>query len=310
MADISAARINNLQSRVELILGNGAGENGYGQTVVSSQVSNQSGVVAADDINDMYTDLIKARIHQVGPTSPSIAEVVQNLNVVAENTSYFVDDSGVTSSDPEGALKGIADFENLMRDVETDKFLMHPSQAQLDLAITSTLTSTWNGLRFQEMSVTFTDEDHRRHFFNTGGELRFSANNTNASTPKGLDWTELCSEIGTVVFNYNETVSTGDGATTSIGNYQLTTAYQTVYQKVGAGTYSAIYAGNIYTIKARYDALNPNVLLFRIEFNDVVTDNNVDNNVDGRLESTVQEYKANSDSVSLDSPSYFNESNL
>lgn len=310
MADITAARINNLQSRVELILGNGAGENGYGQTVVSSQVSNQNGTVNADDINSIYADLIKARIHQSGPASASIAEVIQNRNVVAETDSYFVDDNGVLSADPEGALKGIADYESLMSIVEADKFLLHPSQANLEPAITSTLTSNWNGLRFQEVSVTFADEDHRRHFFNTGGDIRFSANNTNPSTPKGLDWAELCSEIGTVIFNHNQTRSTGDGSGTSVGNYQLTSAYQQIYQKVGAGTYSGIYAGNLYTIKARFDALNPNVILFRIEFSDVAIDNNIDNNVDGRLQSIIQQYRADSDAVTIGSPSYFNESNL
>lgn len=311
MAEITAARINNLQSRIELILGNGAGSNGYGQDVSSSQVSNQTGSINAEDINKIYADLIKARVHQAGPASAQIAEVIQNLNVVAEETSYFVDDNGIIANDPEGNLKGLADFEGVMSIVEADKFLLHPSQAILEPAITSSIvTGTWNGLRYQEISVTFGDEDHRRHFFNTGGDIRFSANNSNPTTPKGLDWTELCSEIGTVKFNHNQTVSTGDGSGTNIGNYQLTSAYQQIYQKVGAGTYSGIYAGNLYTIKARYDALNPNVILFRIEFNDVAIDNRIDNNVDGRLESIVQQYRAESDSVSVPNPSYFNESTL
>ena len=42
MADITAARLNNLQSRIELILGQGSGTSGYGQTVTSSSVNNTS----------------------------------------------------------------------------------------------------------------------------------------------------------------------------------------------------------------------------------------------------------------------------
>ena len=49
MAEITAARINNLQSRIELILGNGAGQNGYGQSLSSDQVSNASDVITAED---------------------------------------------------------------------------------------------------------------------------------------------------------------------------------------------------------------------------------------------------------------------
>lgn len=311
MSEITAARLNNLQARIELILGNGAGQNGYGQTIESSDVLfDGNATIVADDLNNIYADMIRARIHQVGPGDIGIAEVIQNLNVVAEETSAFINDAGITSVDPEGSKKGIADFERLMTQIEADKFLIHPSQGDLEFAISDRVTNTWNGLIFQEISVTFNDQNHRRHFFNTGGEIRFSASNINAFTPKGLDWAELCSEIGIVSFNYFRTISTGDGAGTSIGNYQLTTAFQTIYQKVGAGTYSGIYAGNVYTIKARFLAEAPNVIIFRIEFNDVAVDGNVDNNVDGRLESIVQQFRANSVNVSIPLPSYFNESTL
>ncbi len=48
-----------------------------------------------------------------------------------------------------------------------------------------------------------------------------------------------------------------------VGNYDLTSAYQNIYQKIGSGTYSAVYAGNIYTVKARSDI--PTRIIFRIE---------------------------------------------
>ena len=306
MADITAARINNLQSSISLILGNGSGQNGYGQTVTSLPVNNTGDVVEAADMNAIYADIIKARVHQVGAGDAGIAEVVQNLNIVAEQTSNFINDAGETSTDPDGFKKGIEDFESLMTQVQTDKALIHPSQAALEPGISSARSSTWNGLIVHEVAVTFSSAAAKRFFFNTGGEIRMSANNTGASTPKGLDWNQLCSQIGTVKFSGETTVSTNGGGT-SIGNYDLTSAYQDVYQKVGSGTYSAIYAGNIYTIKARSDI--DTRIIFRIEFNDVVTDNNVDNNVDGRLESVLQHYRADGD-VSILSPSYFNTTTL
>jgi hypothetical protein len=309
MAIIDSARFNNLQARIELILGNGAGTNGYGQTLASANVtSDGSQVVEASDINNIYTDMLKARVHQVGPNDISIAQMTQNLNVVAEDESFFVDDSGQTTADPEGAKKGLVDFEELMTDIETDKFVVHTSQANLLPAINSVRTTNWNGLIYHEVAVTFTSEDARRHFFNTGGQLRFTCQNTLAATPKGLDWAELCTEVGTVIFNYDSTTSTGDGSGSSIGNYDLTGANQVIYQKVGSGTYSGIYAGNLYTIKARTDGVNR--IIFRIEFNDVVTDPDVDNNVDGRLESVVQQYVATGSYVSITAPSYFNENTL
>jgi len=310
MAEITAARINNLQSSIALILGTGSGQNGYGQTVTSTQVSNTPGdnnsIISAEDLNAIYADILTARVHQVGPGDIGIAEVIQNLNVVAEDTSFFVNDDGVTSADPDGVKKGIEDFELLMSQVQADKSLLHPTQAALEAAISSARSSSWNGLIRHEVAVTFSSAEQKRFFFNTGGEIRFSANNTSASTPKGLDWAQLCSQVGTVKFGANSTVSTSGGGT-SIGNYDLTSSFQNIYQKVGSGTYSAVYAGNIYTIKARTDI--DTRIIFRIEFNDVVTDNNIDNNVDGRLQSTLQHYRSDGDVV-IAAPSYYNTQTL
>ena len=306
MADITAARINNLQSSIALILGTGSGQNGYGQTVTSLPVNNTGDVVEAADVNAIYADILKARIHQVGVGDIGIAEVVQNLNIIAEQTSSFINDSGVTSTDPEGFKKGIVDFENLMSQVQADKQLIHPTQSALEPAISSARTSSWNGLITHEVAITFSSENARRFFFNTGGEIRISANNTGATTPKGLDWNQLCSQVGTIKFSSNATVSTTGGGT-SIGNYSLTSAFQDIYQKIGSGTYSAVYAGNIYTVKARSDI--DTRIIFRIEFNDVVFDNNIDNNVDGRLESVIQHLRADGD-VTITAPSYYNSQTL
>jgi len=306
MADITAARINNLQSSIALILGTGSGQNGYGQIVTSSPVNNTGDVVEAADVNAIYADILKARIHQVGVGDIGIAEVVQNLNIIAEQTSSFINDSGVTSTDPEGFKKGIVDFENLMSQVQADKQLIHPTQSALEPAISSARTSSWNGLIYHEVAVTFSSAESKRFFFNTGGEIRISANNSGASTPKGLDWSQLCSQVGTIKFGSETTVSTSGGGS-SIGNYDLTSAFQNIYQKIGSGTYSAVYAGNIYTIKARSDI--DTRIIFRIEFNDVVFDNNIDNNVDGRLESVIQHYRADGE-VTVPAPSYFNSQTL
>ena len=302
MADITAARINNLQSSIGLILGTGSGQNGYGQIVTSAPVNNTTDIIQAEDINDIYADILKARIHQVGVGDIGIAEVIQNLNTVAEDTSAFVNDDGVTSVDPDGFKKGFADFEAVMEQVIADKSLMHPTQASLEPGITSSRTSSWNGLIYHEVAVTFSSASTRRFFFNTGGEIRISANNSSASTPKGLDWAQLCSQVGTIRFSANTTTSTTGGGN-AIGNYNLTSAFQDIYQKIGSGTYSAIYAGNIYTVKARSDI--DTRIIFRIEFNDVVFDNNIDNNVDGRLSSVLQHYRATGD-VTVVAPTYYN----
>lgn len=327
MADVTAARHNNLQARIELILGTGAGQSGYGQAVDSYQVSNleQSNlnIVTADTINSIYTDMVKARIHQVGTSPTEIAEIIANLNTIAETESNFISDSGITSTDPDGTKKGIEDYEDLMSQIEIDKLQVHSSQATVEPGITSSRSSAWNGIIYHEVTLTFggyvvTDGDgvssakngetHRRAFFNTGGEIRLSGSNANASGSKGRDWQELLADMGTIRFGANSTISTGDGSGQGIGNYQLTTSYQTIYTKVGGGTFSGVYAGNLYTIKAK--APTDGTIMFLIEFNDVVGDGNIDNNVDGTLTSNLQHYRANSVYVEVPQPSYSNTQTL
>ena len=302
MADITAARINNLQSSIALILGTGSGQNGYGQTVTSIPVNNTGDFAEAADMNAIYTDILKARVHQVGTTDVGIAEVIANLNIIAENTSSFINDQGEETIDPDGFQKGIVDFENLMTQVQADKQLVHPTQASLESGISSARSSTWNGLIYHEVAVTFSSADTRRFFFNTGGEIRISANNTGASGAKGLDWGLLCTQVGTIKFGSNSTTSTTGGGS-SIGNYDLTSSFQNIYQKVGSGTNTGTYAGNIYTVKARSDI--DTRIIFRIEFNDVAAVGNIDNNVDGRLESTLQHYRAVGEVTAL-APTYYN----
>ena len=199
MADITAARLNNLQSRIALILGTGSGSSGYGQTLASSQVTADS-IVSSSHTNNIFTDMVKARIHQVGIAETGIRQVIEDLNIIAEDTSGTITDAGITGTDVEGTLKGIADYEALMNSIESDKLSLHSSQSALEPKLTSTRTATWNGLIFHTFQLTFPSADVRSHFFNAGCQIRISTNNTNPSTSKGLDWAALCSEVGIVRF--------------------------------------------------------------------------------------------------------------
>lgn len=303
MANITAARINNLQSRIELILGNGSEKNGYGQTVTSVQVVPNS-IIDADHLNNIYTDIIKARIHQVGVSDPSIStikEVIEDLNVIADETSFTVTNEGTVTDDPEGTKKGIDDFEDLMRQVEVDKQLIHPSQATLEQENSNQRTTVWNGKVFHTFLITFNDANARRHFFNSGGQIRIDPSNVNATTPKGQDWASLLNEVGIITFDSDSTSSTTFSGL-PIGNFNLTAEYQTIFFKSGSGYYSGVYAGNRITVKAK--VVGDTQLQFNVEFNDSATDNAIDNNVTGTLTNSVRIYRASGSNVSVPTPGF------
>lgn len=290
---ITAARYNNIQSRIATVLGTGSGTDGYGQTLASSTAA-VGAQVTAQDMQELYDDMIAARIHQTGSTPTSIAQI-QQADLIGEDTS----------TNPDGTAKGYTDFEGILPTIEGDKFLIDPSQASVEAAISSTRVSQWNGTLTHEFTVTFTNANTRRHFFNAGGEIRFSADLTGGSGAKSSDWATMLSNMGIIKFNYTETASTGTGTGSAIGNYDLTGSYQNVFNKTGSG----VYAANDYNVEAR--EVSTSVIQFRVLFQDDAGGNPaIDENVDGTLTSTIEQFRPTGIYVEVVTPSYSNDSTL
>jgi hypothetical protein len=321
MTNITAESINLLFERMNLILGNGSGQNGYGQgqgvgygpeistyPVSNNPSGNLPTIISAADVNALFADMLRCRIHQIGTAPTEIAQIVQNLNVVGLNSSFFIDDQGIVTTDPDGDKKGIVDYQTVMTQIEANKFLAHPSQMSLENGITAVRTTAWNGIITHEFTASFLNADHRRHFFNSGGEIRFSSNNSNSNTSKGQDWNSMLVGIATVKFDYQRTLSTANAGTGSnIGNYQLTNSYQLLYRKVRS-TGAVVYSGNEYTIEGRQSSTNQ--LQFRVRYADIsdnLNNRNLDENVDGRLESNIRIFRASGDvSVKVPAPNFTN----
>jgi hypothetical protein len=82
---ITAARYNNLQSRVATVIGQGSGDAGYGQGLSSSQVAT-SEVVTASHMALLFADLDAGIKHQTNVASNDIAIIAAtDLNYNANN---------------------------------------------------------------------------------------------------------------------------------------------------------------------------------------------------------------------------------
>ena len=113
--------------------------------------------------------------------------------------------------------------------------------------------------------------------------------------------------MGSIRFSRTGTTSTGSGTAQAIGNYDLTTSYQTIFQKDGSGVYSE----NYYRIEAK---ASTNKITFRITFVDADLGDNrdadlgfpgqgtpVDENVTGTITSTISS-RAATGSLGIDHP--------
>ena len=153
---ITAATFNGLQSRIETVLGQGFSDTGYGQTLSSSIVAANT-VITATHLSNLKSDIDKCRAHQTGSlTSLSTINATDRIGA-----SESIDKDGTTDTS-----KGINDYLAIVGSLEADKQLCDDTQASVEAVLQSTRVSEWNGTITHVFTVTYTDADARRHFFN------------------------------------------------------------------------------------------------------------------------------------------------
>lgn len=273
MTTPTTTEFNALQTRISRIYEIGDGDFGYGQSALSQQLDL---LVPAStlDFQNLRTDILAAKQHQVGVLATLPITPVTNTLTSAQWTA----------------------FSTVLAQVEVNRLVVPPAaQAARDILLADTVTTEWNGLTTQEVTVSFSNEDAMRNYFNAGSSIEFSASRTaGAATTKNTSWTSLLTNIGVVSFKRNATSST-KAVGTSIGYSKLTDTDQVVFRKLTTDTLKP----NSYVLKARL--LDTTTIVFTVEFLDGSTSLS-DPNVSGTLTSTVNAYHASGVFVSVPAP--------
>ena len=299
---VFASEYNAIQAAISTVLGIGAGASGYGQAVLSSQVSTSSSITVTQWSN-LRADLLKAYLHQGTPGDLPLPSVPQKSTL-----PYTI----VTYSDYNRYL-------DLSTVITANAGITPPAgQATLQTFSTGSYTSSWNGQLTHSVVLTFANANQARYYFNTGGNIQFSASLINypgypaygsqsASYAKNSDWNMLLNNMGTTTFGRNSTVNSGNGTgqtiLSAVGYFQLTTGEQNIYRKT---TSSASYTPNQYDLYANVDATGA-VITFNIRFKDLATTSGTgfgatDENVEGLLTSLIQGYYASGSYVAATPP--------
>ena len=278
MALITANRFNTLRQSVDNVLGNGAGDTGYGQTLTSAAI-NVGDIINASHINAVYEDLRKCYKHQNGgDPATSLIQAVTQGDLVKDN-------DGVNYS-------GWDQYEALASDVSTNRLTVAGTQQTIATAMTRSRGS-WNGTIVQVSDVSFASADARRHFFNQGGFIRILASTSDGSS-LGSSWQNMFNtNAGNVDLKAHSTTRSGSGGSVSgaLGNYELSGAYQYIYQNFDAG--GGAYSANDYYIEAY--AASDSLIKIRQTWRDE-KGGNPDENV-GDLTATIQAATAITDVI-------------
>lgn len=234
---------NNLRNKINPVLGVGSADNGWGQTVQSTEqtVSNR---VTVNEWGRLRYDIINAWKHIYG-TTPTIVNVPEGQTVRYSNT-FTPEDTGLIDAP-------LTQYDNYLNTIVANKFVIHPSQAATFNWATSSTTwpgvfgSFWTAKLQATVTVTFPTANEARHFFNSGGEIRFaSAQSGGSGTQQILSWRSILSTAGTQAFGGNKP---GTGTTPNDGQnwYRITNNYQVWYSVFG----SSPYGSNNYRISVR-----------------------------------------------------------
>ena len=176
-------------------------------------------------------------------------------------------------------------------------------------ALNSTRASSWNNTLQHRFTAVLPTVDDARYFFNSGGQIRIRGSRSGGSaSDQNASWTEILTNMGTIIFDENNTFQSGGGAgwsTTGVGYFDLTTSFQQIAS--GVDTTGGSYA----TSEARLEARTLDgpggafgdtgrQLEFRVRYFDNHT-NGFDDNVNGTITSDI-DYQLATSPLTIQTP--------
>jgi hypothetical protein len=289
---ISASDYNNIRNTLSSVY-----NTAYGQTLRSSPVISATSKVTSLQLEELYLDAQGCFVHQSGSVSSLIDVPALGQTVGADTSQTFNQTTGEKATIAASTTSGITDYNQLVVNISNFDGITSgwpDSSFSLGAATTSARSTAWGNSSsvrtiYHVVTFTFSSLTARDYYFNTGGELRFSASLTSGAGAKDTDWANMLAAIGTVKFDkYRLTADSGTVSTT--GYDALTATYQSIYTKTGSGAYS----NNDYTIEGR--VVSDTVLRFRVSIDDGAT-GTIDEPVGGTTTSIVNTFRPDSSFV-------------
>ncbi len=290
---VTASDYNDLIAQINAIFGVGDGDSGYGGNSV--KVPSFGDLVDAsegDDItNEMWLDLRNAfddcALHQ----DTTLTDGLPSVNDIEEGdlVSFF---PRLNSS------QNI--FDLTVNRLQVDSTFVPEMEANPPNNVNSVRTTPWSSFIQHVFTITFSDSDHARYFFNTGGYITIAASRTGGTgSPQEQAWDSI--------------LSGPDFMFTGEHYFSLTGSAEELRPQISpsSGPYSGVgaySASNIWTILGeRVDSQGPNGgngSVIKIYSNFLDGNTNPPDTVEGTFSSLITEFKFIDIFDQIDSPIY------
>ena len=247
---------NGLANNLNEITAIGAGDSGYGQQQLYVNIIGKGRKVMKKDWMSLFHALQFTAAHQGKTLTTSNLLLDGNFKLTStvldniEDIKYDIDE--LRSNKLACTLSKMSVQTNLLSSMNTylNPILFPRGQISGDELWKSDIDNQWFEFRVQ-----FLDGDSRRHYFNSGGEIRISADldATSFSSEYGpsQQWHLLLERAGSIKLGHNTTESGLAYGTPGIGFTGLTSVYQKVYYKVVAPSPGIDFTGHAFEIWAR-----------------------------------------------------------
>ena len=222
---------------INYTFGTGANQWGLGQTELSAVVVGDK--ITAAQWNSLFAAMDNVANHTNNTLTSTDAKTAGD--VIAVKAALVADLTTLASSVANGSPNATA--------LSTSAALQ-----------TSASGTRYAGSHIVEHSITFTNANQARWFFNAGGKIQINitrtANAGASATSKDSSVSELITGLGNFQLKSQTSSRSGSGETlstdgTNIGFYDLTTSYQTIIELTqDSGTYTTMF----FKVEAKADA--------------------------------------------------------
>lgn len=223
---IKVADYNSIRAKVVGVLGTGSVTYGYGQTLLSSDVSVSNKVTINEWANLKY-DIINAYAHQNG-SLPTILTVEEGGTI-----RYSTTDAPVTT------------YDTLATNLQTNRFSIGAGLTLVTSTVSTSRNGSWSNSAKATVQFYWANANQARYFFNSGGKIRVSASlgTDGTASAQNQKWRDLLSAVGSRDFGASATTTPSNGASW----YQCNNSFQTYY----SANASSPYGSNSIQLKSR-----------------------------------------------------------
>ena len=213
---------------------------GYGQTLLSGQVTSVVDEVKAVQIAKLKSDIIKVATHcglQNDSHITNLPTINQHDIILASHLQAYQSCLNFLSTNRFLLGSGQYSDELLSPDLSNNRVLPWGNNSSYKSA------QLYGGETVRHaFTIDFRNPQAARYFFNSGSSLRLSASRTGGRvSQQNLSWTRTLNNMGTIIFDHSSCTSSNSvGSGSSIGFYQLTNNAQTVFTMAGDSTYSCL----------------------------------------------------------------------